>query len=109
MQGLWQVTTAGEFGQEPAAQLEGATVVIRGDRITLKEAGWIFLLNPKKKPKWIDLTLGDGPLLPGIYQVDGDVLKICFNAQPGGDRPTRFASEPHRPADVLLLCKRAEP
>jgi uncharacterized protein (TIGR03067 family) len=54
-----------------------------------------YKLDENKKPKTIDLTAGgrDGSgkkpddVLPGIYELDGDSLKICLGL-PGKDRPT---------------------
>ena len=49
-------------------------------------------LDAGKKPKAIDaLAAGrDKPLL-GIYELDGDRMKLCF-AGPGKERPTAFTS-----------------
>jgi uncharacterized protein (TIGR03067 family) len=50
-------------------------------------------LDASKKPKAIDaLPAGrDKPLL-GIYEFDGERMKLCF-AGPGKERPTAFTSE----------------
>ena len=52
-----------------------------------------FKLDASKKPRAIDaLPAGrDKPLL-GIYEFDGEKMKLCF-ASPGKDRPTAFTSE----------------
>ncbi|HMC89453.1 MAG TPA: TIGR03067 domain-containing protein [Gemmataceae bacterium] len=54
-----------------------------------------FKLDATKKPRTIDAetTVGGRKLtLLGIYELDGDTLKICF-APPGKPRPTNFTSK----------------
>jgi uncharacterized protein (TIGR03067 family) len=46
-------------------------------------------------PKTIDLLLKNGKTQLGIYEVDGDTMRICFTT-PGKPRPADFES---RPAD----------
>jgi uncharacterized protein (TIGR03067 family) len=100
LQGSWQVLAAPD---------QGLTLVVRDDRMTLKDQGWIFTLNPKKKPKWIDLARGDYRPLRGIYELDGDNLKLCLNAQAGGDRPSQFIADLDSSNHVLLTCTRVKP
>jgi len=69
-----------------------------------------YKLDPSKKPPEIDLTITDGEFkgktFPGIYQLDGDTLKLC-RAQPGQERPTEFASK--KGSDTIFLTlKRAK-
>ncbi len=67
-------------------------------------------LDPTKKPKQADLAFSEGELkgktLLGIYDLDGDNLKLCYS--PGKDRPTEFASKPGS-GQVLFLLKREIP
>ena len=56
----------------------------------------VFKLDATKKPKTIDST-PDGPPekakpILGIYEFDGETLKIC-NSRPGKDRPTDFEAK----------------
>src|SRR5262249_35156758 len=44
-------------------------------------------------PKHYDSTHADGKRLKGIYEFDGDKLRLCI-AAPGVDRPTAFAKKP---------------
>src|SRR5438309_105937 len=95
---------------------ERMILVIGDDSISwqyVKEAGntakssantYTYKLDASKKPAGIDLTITDGSLkgqtFPGIYQFDGDTLKLC-RAQPGQKRPTEFASK--KGSDTIFL------
>jgi uncharacterized protein (TIGR03067 family) len=54
-------------------------------------------LDPSKSPKAIDVKVTEGPakgaLMLGIYEINGDTLKVCFDAE-GKKRPTHFKSAP---------------
>jgi uncharacterized protein (TIGR03067 family) len=52
-------------------------------------------LDATKKPRAIDARpagAGEGKSLLGIYEFDGNKLKLCF-ARPGAERPTEFVSK----------------
>ena len=54
-----------------------------------------FKLDASRKPKTIDATTtagGRSLTLLGIYELDGDSLKLCF-APPGKPRPSDFTSK----------------
>ena len=52
-------------------------------------------IDPTKSPKTIDVTMTEGPnkgaIMLGIYEIDGDTLKVCFDAEVK-KRPTEFKS-----------------
>jgi uncharacterized protein (TIGR03067 family) len=56
----------------------------------------IVTLDPSRKPKAMNTWDQDGPFedqtVPGIYELDGETLKICF-ARPGEDRPKNFTTK----------------
>jgi uncharacterized protein (TIGR03067 family) len=58
--------------------------------------GGTFVLDPGKKPKTIDIKFTEGPekgnTSLGIYELDGDTLKICLTIT-AKDRPTEFAAK----------------
>ena len=48
-------------------------------------------LDPTRKPKWMEATFVDGnrPILLGIYEIEGDTLKLSWaQAEGPGGRPT---------------------
>lgn len=55
-----------------------------------------YKLDATKKPKTLDLSVETGELkgktLIGIYELDGDKLKICHGA-PDSERPKEFGSK----------------
>src|SRR5215469_6334938 len=99
MQGDWACDSYTTDGMElPADNAQALFRTIKGDTYAVfrfkKQIGKGTLkLDAGKKPKAID-ALPDGsskPLL-GIYEFDGDKLKLCF-AGPGKDRPTAFTAD----------------
>ncbi len=101
--GKWRVVRiANPRGEAPEDELKGMNWEITGNKIvgrdTADEKGkeGLFLIDPKKEPKQIDLTMpgGNGPqVLPGVYEFKDGRLRISV-AEPGGDRPTTFEVNP---------------
>ncbi len=46
---------------------------------------WAITINSKKSPK--EIMIGT---YPGIYELDGDTLKICYSYSSDNKRPTKF-------------------
>jgi uncharacterized protein (TIGR03067 family) len=72
-----------------------------------------FKLDPTKNPKWFDTvsTTGSnkGKIAEGIYELDGDNLKICIGP-PGQKRPTEFkVSAEENKQTGLMILKRVKP
>ncbi|HEY8505543.1 MAG TPA: sigma-70 family RNA polymerase sigma factor [Gemmataceae bacterium] len=110
LQGTWQVVSVEDNGRPKRQDVEDATLIIAGDKMTLKrgdirETMGAFVINPRATPMSIDLTV-EGRTMPGIVELKGDELKLCLNEQPGGARPTKFASEANPPNDLLMVLKR---
>src|SRR6185295_10469706 len=86
-------------------------LTVNGD----KYDGETFNLDPAKNPKHINVATVDDkrkPItLPGIYELKGDVLKLCFpfpfeeKFDKLGKRPTEFGSK-RGGNDVLEVYKR---
>ena len=105
-QGVWEVVSAEWDGDTlPAEDAKAMTLTFKGDKlvITIKgkaEKEETFTLASVKKPKWIDMT----PKSVGIYELDGDQLRIRLNRD-RSDRPTTFAGTTNK-NETLVLLKR---
>jgi uncharacterized protein (TIGR03067 family) len=110
-QGFWKVVHFGELiGKNwQIEKPKDEVVVFKGKRLFFKfgEMNFTLKLNRKKKPNWIGLVMADEgkkEVLKGIYQLKGNILKICLN-YPGGKRPTNFrAGGKHQL--MLMVLKR---
>jgi uncharacterized protein (TIGR03067 family) len=107
LQGTWKVEKALRGGEEaPAGETEKSKFVFEGNKFMIDEGRprketATFTLDATQKPKTIDLTFAmvkEAAL--GIYEVDGDTLKICFGG-PGKDRPKKMESE--KGSGLLLI------
>ena len=98
-QGIWTFASVEAGGKEvPADALKGVTVTFNGDKYTVKNGDAVIQTatqkpDPSKSPKTLDVTVTDGPnkgtVILGIYEIDGDTLKVCFDPE-GKKRPTEF-------------------
>ena len=102
-QGTWTFESSETGGKElPASELAGLILTFEGDKHTVKKGNEMVQvgtqkLDPSKSPKAIDVTLTEGvnkgAVMLGIYEINGDTLKVCFDAA-GKKRPTEFKSAP---------------
>ena len=100
-QGTWTFESSETGGKElPAGELKGFILTFEGAKHTLKKGDEVIQvgtqkLDPSKSPKTIDVTMTEGPskgtVMLGIYEFDGDTLKVCFDSE-GKKRPTEFKS-----------------
>ena len=104
LQGTWVMAELEVNGVAVAAKkLEGTTLVIKGDKYTVKVKDTAhettIEIDPTTDPKSIDTLFPNGAELPklskGVYELDGDTLKICRHQTPGEDRPTQIGSWPN--------------
>ena len=101
LQGTWNFVTLEVDGMKlPEAMLKGSSnIVIKGDTFKTITGGVIYEANIRidaaKNPKTIDFIFTDGPekgkTSLGIYEVDGDDLKICLGLS-RKYRPAQFAT-----------------
>lgn len=111
IEGTWVITSA-EQGGKAADRRRGDRLTFRGENLTVQHDGKeefkaTIKLHPDQKPKAIDLTIAEGEekgkTALGIYALDGDDLKFCFN-EPGGEgRPTEFTSQQGSEHMVVVL------
>jgi uncharacterized protein (TIGR03067 family) len=113
LQGTWAFVSVEANGNKaPADKLKDLRWVIRGDQLFRREGGRTIAeatirLDPTRKPKTIDLAGKDKEGRSrrglGIYELDGDRLKIAL----GKERPAEFRSAPG--SGVVLTDCRREP
>ena len=116
IQGTWKIVSFKQIeGKDmlPAEVLKTAKAVITADKIVF-DFGMggsdeiSYKLDHSKKPKAIDLVAKkDKPLL-GIYSLDGDDLKLCWDPN-FGSRPAEFSTDGKATEkDVRLLILKRE-
>ena len=109
LQGKWTVQSF-EYNANPVAMMKDATREFKDSKYSLTpKVGDVIegtvKLDPDKKPKMIDLDV-NGRILKGIYELDGDTLKMCYILT-DGERPTEFVSKPDTGV-ILITHKRAK-
>jgi uncharacterized protein (TIGR03067 family) len=113
IQGKWTLSAIERDGKEvPLPPEARRTVTITADK--LEPAGQKaapYKLGVEKKLGTIDVNPPEGKVktVKGLYELEGDTLKICFPARkPGeeGKRPEKLTSEGGR---ELLTFKRQKP
>jgi uncharacterized protein (TIGR03067 family) len=112
LQGIWQAVSALDSGTKaPDEALKNIRWTVTKDKIIYKVGDktmeWSYKLDQSKKPKWIDLKEGNRTTL-GIYELEGDTLKICF-AKQNDERSTAFESKPDSVNDFLITFNREQP
>jgi uncharacterized protein (TIGR03067 family) len=107
-----------DWAGEAVVRKEGSktSVEIKGDKYTLKEemgkekssTEGTFKLNPSGKPKTFDLyEAGKKTPVEGIYELDGDNLKLCFQLfGQSYPRPKEFSAKKGS-GQALMVWKRA--
>jgi uncharacterized protein (TIGR03067 family) len=99
LQGEWKLVSATRDGKTmPADDVKVMKCTIKGDKFTITRAGkaveqGTVKLDAAKKPRAIDLPLGDGKKTAlGIYELSGGKFKMCYSP-PGKDRPKDFEAK----------------
>ena len=113
IQGTWVATRLESGGQ--AAPVGSVRLICVGDKYTQKNGSeevekGTHKLDPTKKPKTMDITVTDGDfkgqLQLAIYELDGDILKICANEAGDKARPKEFSTTKETGGKVLVILKR---
>lgn len=117
LQGVWQLVAMERDGESAAPEeLTRDTATYEGNRITLRSGEkvrrrGIITLDPSRTPKAINTWDLDGPFedqtIPGIYELDGDTLRLCFGG-PGELRPRTFTTKGGQ-AFLMVVYKRKKP
>jgi uncharacterized protein (TIGR03067 family) len=113
-QGTWVFVSMEQDGREAPKTEEPHTVTFEGDKFTVKlgnkvvQAG-THKLDPTKKPKTVDATVtegeGKGTTMLGIYELEGDTIKVCFDSQ-GKQRPSQYRTAAS-PGYFMAVVKRS--
>jgi RNA polymerase sigma factor (sigma-70 family) len=105
-QGIWNVISY-ECGGKPEKLNETAVFLVAGNRACWlrgdSESHGELYLDPTDRPKAFDLTISKGTF-EGIYALDGDTLRLSWNAAEGAKRPRQFAMKPES-QQVLVVLK----
>jgi uncharacterized protein (TIGR03067 family) len=115
MQGDWAADSYVQDGMEvPRDDAQALFRTVKGNAYTVfrfsKAIGkGTFTLDATKRPRAIEARPAAAkgaapPPVLGIYELDGDTLKLCF-AAPGKERPAAFTSPPGS-GHVLSVWKR---
>jgi uncharacterized protein (TIGR03067 family) len=117
LEGTWATVSIEAAGQEVTDEdkIKMRKLTTKGDKYTLKVGDetvqGTIEINPGKKPTTIDVKpnsgTNKGKTLLGIYELDGDSLRICL-APPGKDRPTTFTTAAEN-GHQLVIYKREKP
>ena len=127
LDGAWTVVASDWDDPKDKDRGKGLTCIVTGEKVVIKApeeekpiGGLIIKLDPTKKPKTINVwsdessfgksikeTLKEPPVL-GIYELDGDILKICWVPLENRSRPTEFPTKRGGGVTVAVL-KRDRP
>jgi len=94
--GAWQLETMEVNGKVLPAATEGMRFTFKKGNLQLSLVGkpkvqdGTFKLDTVAKPKAIDIDEGRGRNSLGIYELDGNKLKICLDEGKAPARPTEF-------------------
>jgi uncharacterized protein (TIGR03067 family) len=107
LQGTWTVVAMETEGKKlPEEAYKGVKIIVEKNKMTMGKDGKsdaaTIVLDPSKEPKWIDATGKEGETLLGIYQLDGDDLKIVLSKKEG-DRPKAFATKADQDYGLFML------
>jgi uncharacterized protein (TIGR03067 family) len=106
LQGTWAVVSGERNGKPiPEEMVKNVKLAFAGDKFTIhnkdRKTEGTFKLIPDKKPKQIDVDMG-GQLAKGIYELDGDTLKIA-HGEAGAPRPKEFSTKEGSRVAVVVL------
>jgi uncharacterized protein (TIGR03067 family) len=108
IQGTWALKSAERNGKPlPNEVTKQITLIFAGDKLATRNEDRTttatFKLHPDQSPKGIDMDM-DGNLGLGIYQLDGDDLKIV-HGEVGDPRPKDFDFKGTAGLTLLVLTR----
>ena len=114
IQGMWVAVSAEMDGKPaPAEAIKDLSILVTADKMAFNPKGEdrqsLYKLDPTTTPKGIELTPQDGPAkgktVHGLYELDGDRLKLCLLNGPG-EEPKAFATTPGSNLRLLILKRK---
>ena len=104
MAGTWRPTAAENNGYKTSEEYmkgdlwirdaDGRWTLLRDDKAVVEWA--VKNIDATKTPKTIDIEITAGPykgvVYHGIYELDGDTLRVCFALPDRDVRPTEFSA-----------------
>jgi uncharacterized protein (TIGR03067 family) len=110
LQGTWNILTIEVKGQkapDDSLKTYHPTMIFNGKQAIFKsgidtDKQMIIQLDPTQVTKQIDFIDEKKQIEKGIYNLDDDLLTICF-ASPGESRPTEFATTPEKSIWLIML------
>jgi uncharacterized protein (TIGR03067 family) len=107
IKGNWTMASAKKNGKDvPQEEFKGIKFTFDGDKMIMMmkdmKMEMPYKIDPTKKPKEVDVTLPDGKTGTGIYELDGDTLKIA-HGESGDPRPKDFVSKEGSNISVMVL------
>lgn len=108
LQGTWVVVSGLRKGK-PCEDVKDARFIFKNNSVSIRRAGeadtkMTYRLDASKSPRTIDVT-AEGRVNQGIYELRGDVLKLCLAGVSSKKRPAKFSSEKGE-LKVLIELKR---
>ena len=115
LEGTWRVVSAEAGGKAiPAREYRGLAMTFAAGKFSARRGDeeaqeGTYSVDPTKNPREMDITRTTGPAQGrkqvAIYQLSGDLLKICSCAS-DEERPTSFDTR-DRPGCTLMVLRRA--
>jgi len=112
IQGTWEIVSRTRAGN-PVSHIV-STAEITATTLTLVNASgdwrspFTLTLDPTKKPPWFEKRSVKGTTTSlGIYELQGDSLKLAYTSRGGGVRPTDFDAT--RPGVTVDVYRRRKP
>ena len=110
LEGTWSLVKV--TGGKTERKDKETKITFKGDKVTFKAGEEVtYSVDPTKKPKELNVHIekdGKKVTMKGIYELDGDTLKTCFNTAGKVQRPTEFASKAGTEHE-LAVYKREKP
>lgn len=110
LQGKWKVEKMATDGKEFTPDKEDELIVeIKGRKwsFTGQEKAEIVLIDTTTNPKCLDMKsvekAREGVVDEGVYELEGDTLKVCWYQGKGKKRPTSFATPKERDTILCIL------